>query len=628
MTPRLSPETPAPTVEQRQIIEQPARTPLFVTAGAGTGKTHTLTRRLELLVEREDLDAGNILVLTFSRAAVRELRTRLARDTDGARGIRVLTFDAWALEVLGAVEATVDWHRLSFDHRINEVTTAITSGKTDHVHADLAHVLIDEVQDLVGIRQLMVRALLERFDAGFTLVGDPAQAIYGFQTADSTGRRFGAGDFVTWLRTFFADELVELTLETNFRARTAETRKVLRHASVLAVEGSDAAKRDLHRALRTELLELEDFGDLAVPFVRDALSAGHETTAILCRDNGQALLIAEELHRGRIDHSVRRAASDHVVPGWVDTMLRSADPVMSRVVFLEALGRLAPDLDPDRTWRSLRNAVGRGSPNTLDLSGLHAAVAKGSIGDELSDRAATLLSVSTTHRAKGSEFDRVLVVDPGDLPDAGFVDAAEEARVLFVAMTRARESLYRLAPPEMRFVRKDTATGRWARGGPARHHRWGLEVRSGDVHTTDPAGTYGFEADPVALQEYLRTEVHTGDAVILTRVESGHRDGAPDGSMLAPHYVISHAGRAIGATSECFRRDLHTHVHDRRDAAAARWPRSVSRLRIDTVETVVGSAASAAIAGIGGHGNWLAPRLIGLGRFGSDTRSSGDATDD
>src|SRR5690606_26576991 len=88
--------TPTLTAEQRAVVEQPAGARTLVTAQAGAGKTHTLVRRLDRLVAEEDLSAGEILVLTFSRAAVRELKNRLVRYGEAARHVRVQTFDSWA----------------------------------------------------------------------------------------------------------------------------------------------------------------------------------------------------------------------------------------------------------------------------------------------------------------------------------------------------------------------------------------------------------------------------------------------------------------------------------------------------------------------------------------------------
>jgi len=65
--------------EQRSIIDLPPSARTLVNAAAGTGKTHTLVERMTKLVERDDLSSGDdLLVLSFSRAAVAELRRRMA----------------------------------------------------------------------------------------------------------------------------------------------------------------------------------------------------------------------------------------------------------------------------------------------------------------------------------------------------------------------------------------------------------------------------------------------------------------------------------------------------------------------------------------------------------------------
>lgn len=95
-----SEDDPVLTAEQQAVVDQPWDTRLLVTAGAGTGKTHTLVRRMDALVGHIDpdeaLEASELLVLSFSRAAVRELRDRIARHGEHARRVRVQTFDSWA----------------------------------------------------------------------------------------------------------------------------------------------------------------------------------------------------------------------------------------------------------------------------------------------------------------------------------------------------------------------------------------------------------------------------------------------------------------------------------------------------------------------------------------------------
>ena len=51
--------------------------PLMVLAGPGSGKTFVITHRIRYLIEELKINPNNILVVTFSRAATMEMKTRL-----------------------------------------------------------------------------------------------------------------------------------------------------------------------------------------------------------------------------------------------------------------------------------------------------------------------------------------------------------------------------------------------------------------------------------------------------------------------------------------------------------------------------------------------------------------------
>ena len=67
-----------PTEEQREIIESPLE-PLLVVAGAGSGKTETMTARVVWLVANGLVTPEQVLGLTFTRKAAGELAERVAR---------------------------------------------------------------------------------------------------------------------------------------------------------------------------------------------------------------------------------------------------------------------------------------------------------------------------------------------------------------------------------------------------------------------------------------------------------------------------------------------------------------------------------------------------------------------
>ncbi len=52
-----------------------------VDAGAGTGKTHTITHRYASIVEQPDVEPGDVLLVTFTRNAAEEMRRRIVRES-------------------------------------------------------------------------------------------------------------------------------------------------------------------------------------------------------------------------------------------------------------------------------------------------------------------------------------------------------------------------------------------------------------------------------------------------------------------------------------------------------------------------------------------------------------------
>lgn len=76
--------------------------PVLVLAGAGSGKTSTLTRRVALLLAEGKARPHEILVVTFTNKAARELRERLEALLPDGSGKRVwaLTFHAFCMQVL------------------------------------------------------------------------------------------------------------------------------------------------------------------------------------------------------------------------------------------------------------------------------------------------------------------------------------------------------------------------------------------------------------------------------------------------------------------------------------------------------------------------------------------------
>ncbi|WEH33587.1 UvrD-helicase domain-containing protein [Streptomyces sp. AM 4-1-1] len=618
-------DSPPLTDEQQAVVDQPWDTRLLVTAGAGAGKTHTLVRRLDALMsyENEALEAHEILVLSFSRAAVRELRERIASHARDAIRVRVQTFDSWAYALLRSEQPDHEWDGLRFDERIRAATDAILRGAVEAGEAGApAHVVIDEVQDLVGDRRDMVETLLDHFQdsCGFTVVGDGAQAIFGFQVSDDDARAAETNYFFDWLRASYVDDLVELHLSGNFRARTEEARTALSLGGSLQrlpseSADSDAAGEDHYRKLTDLLHSCPDLGTLDSPFTLGSLQDFPGTCAILCRDNRQALVLSDRLSALGVPHRTQRALQDRPVPAWVASVLRStgsATLTEERFQSLLSESPVSPVGDPGRIWRSLRSAA-RAPRGLLDVSAVRRLVVESRFPDDLAAVESAGLVVSTVHRAKGLEFDRVIVVEPAPMVELrkqhNHVDPASEARALYVAMTRPRDDLLRIAAPDTALVRRDRATGRWYLGGWRPYIRDGIAASDRDVCRDHPPGTDGWAEDPRAVQDYLGSEVLPGDALVLRPQHE-----MPVASDQSPPYTVLHRDRPVGVVSEHFRRDLYSSLKVNRTWEIS-WPVEIHGFQVDCLESVAGSTASGARAGLGDHGMWMVPRMSGLGRY-------------
>ena len=63
---------------QKKAIEHGAG-PLMVLAGPGSGKTFVITHRIKYLIEGSGINPAHILVVTFSRAAAKEMKDRFEK---------------------------------------------------------------------------------------------------------------------------------------------------------------------------------------------------------------------------------------------------------------------------------------------------------------------------------------------------------------------------------------------------------------------------------------------------------------------------------------------------------------------------------------------------------------------
>jgi DNA helicase-2/ATP-dependent DNA helicase PcrA len=523
--------------------------PLCIVAGAGSGKTRVLTRRIAYRSLSGDVDARHVLAVTFTRKAARELRLRLARlglrdeVTAGTfhaiayaelrrqwaeRGSQPLTLVESKVKLLARllprgrfiapdVAGEIEWakarvvspsrypeaaaaagrrpplgfeeladiyrryeeskrHRreLDFDDLLWESILQLED--PDHAAAlrwRFRHLFVDEFQDINPLQHRLLEAWRgDRLD--LCVVGDPNQAIYGWNGADP-------GLLDGFATRFPGAEVV--VLDVNYRSTPqvlAAANAVLRNApwgsragpvrlerlqasrpdGDIPVETMHPTDRHEARALARRVLDRHGPG---TPW-------SHQ--AILFRTNAQAVLFEEALKAIGVPYRVKGRAPFVDLPEVRDALRTLSS---SRVGFRDTLaaiesglgagsdtgdtgetgesgesgGRPLTDAEEART-RNVQEllrladeyAAAEPAPSAAGFRAWLAATLRGEEAD--GDRDA--VELVTFHAAKGLEWPVVHLagLEDGLVPIGHARTAAEHAeerRLFYVALTRARDEL-------------------------------------------------------------------------------------------------------------------------------------------------------------------------------------------
>lgn len=475
--------------QQEIVADDRDQTNVLVLAGPGAGKTRVLVHRIAYLLRVKREDPRGILVLSYNRHAAAEIRVRLRHlvGEDAAR-VTVSTCHALAMRLVGASFAGERSEPRDFDGIVMEAVRQLNGEGLSRAEAEAQRealiqgyrwILVDEYQDIGPEEYALIAAVAGRSlddpDLRLSLfaVGDDDQNIYAF-----------AGASVRFIRRFAEDYRAKPRFLTeNYRS----TRHIVEVANGV-IGPAPARMKEGHDITVDARRSLEPAG---------GGMAGHDPVAqgrvqlLECPpgDVEQAVAAVDELMRlSRLDPDWNWSRAAVIAREW-----RRLGPARA---YAEQLGipvEMASETLPG-IWRlrEMQSLVAglRRDPNALvgiqdildvlneqPLSRWVELIAEGvaDLARELGKKTMPVpdavewlaewareargaqrgLLLLTGHRAKGLEFDHVVILDGGWQATSRDEDADAPRRLFYVSMTRARRSLAVMTSGEHPFVKAE-----------------------------------------------------------------------------------------------------------------------------------------------------------------------------
>jgi len=172
-----------PDQQQRHLALDPTRS-ILVQAPAGSGKTDLLTRRfLRLLAEVED--PGQIVAITFTKAAAAEMRHRILGELEraGAADFAPLRNDAFSMDALAhralARSRALGWNLVDLPSQLR-ITTIDAFCSELAIQQPLLSGLggsLDIAEQPAEIYRRAARSALEKLDLGETALSDAIESL-------------------------------------------------------------------------------------------------------------------------------------------------------------------------------------------------------------------------------------------------------------------------------------------------------------------------------------------------------------------------------------------------------------------------------------------------------------------
>ncbi len=436
----------------------------LVVAGPGTGKSDLACQRVAYLVD-EGISPSRILVASFTRTAVTELRDRIvsyAVSSDSARSVRISTIDSYAWSLRSGFddepfEAILE--RDSYDINIQRLVELLRAKQPQLIEflESLEHLIIDEAQDVVGLRAQLIIEMLRTLsnECGVTILADPNQAIYGFTTDDDDIESASS----SLLELFESAGLRKITLRKLDRIHRIQNAELLSlfHQTREEVEADKSVRNHVESVQETIRSACgHDIGTAAPEGIADLLRLVSEgTTLVLYRRRADVLIASSYCSEAHVDHRLRMSGTPTTVKPWVGWLFgEAAKSIIDRASFDSTWDRQAAitagpfeGYQRDDCWNLLHRICAGQRSGTLDLVQLRRITARSRPPVELClpDSGFRGPILGTIHASKGREADLViLMMAPSNTRNGdGHTPAAilEEGRVYYVGATRARKML-------------------------------------------------------------------------------------------------------------------------------------------------------------------------------------------
>lgn len=418
---------------QLKIINDNETKYIVVAAGPGSGKTKVLVHKLASLLLMEDVKHEQLLMLTFSRAAATEFKKRLLKLIGNAANfIEIKTFHSYCFDLIGRVGSLEKSTEI-----LKNTVDKIKNGDVEANKITKTVLVIDEAQDMNADEFSLINALMEQNeDMRVIAVGDDDQNIYEFRGANSR-----------YLAQFINDnKAVKHELVENYRSKNN-----------LVTFSNQYVRQISHRLKETPIIANQiDNGririvkypsnNLIVPLVETVINEGLSgTTCIMTKTNEEALQITGLLLNNHVQAKLIQSNDSFSlynldeVRFLLDNIDTGADIyTISDEIWDNAKRELVNKFCNSNKLEICLNIIRdfeMTNPYKKYKSDLEVLIRESKLEDFYNQNS-EIIFVSTIHKAKGKEFDNVILLLEN------FNPATDEAkRQLYVAMTRAKQNL-------------------------------------------------------------------------------------------------------------------------------------------------------------------------------------------